>query len=59
MTLAERTRRFMEATPINVSEFCRRISISRTSLYDFLRGDLRLCDATQQRISEYLDKFNF
>ena len=54
MSLNERVKAFMKAVPLNVSKFCREISLSRAALYDFLNGDLQLSEATRQRISQYL-----
>lgn len=38
--------------------FCKRIGISASALYRFLKGDLYLSEETEQRISEYLEQFN-
>lgn len=57
--LKDRTRDFLRRLPVNVSAFCREISLSRSALYQWLRGDLRLSAASEKRIDHYLTELGF
>ena len=38
--------------------FCKRIGISTSALYQYLKGVLYLSEETEQRIYDYLEQFN-
>ena len=57
--LEQRVKRFLLEFGIPVTEFCRRIDLSTSCYYEWLRGDLKLCQATLSRIENYLAKYGF
>lgn len=57
-TIKERTVSYLKESQIPVTVFCRAIDLSRTSLYQFLNGELRLKDTTLDRIDKYLQNWN-
>lgn len=57
--LKERIKGYLEYTSIPVAKFCRRVDISTTTLYRFLKDDLRLSIETEERIKAYLEQYNF
>lgn len=59
MNLAERCFRFMSELGVPTTQFCKRINLSRTALYDWKNGKIKLSDATVARIDEYLKKYGF
>ena len=59
MTLADRCDCFVKALGIPVTQFCKRIELSRTCLYNWRNGKLRLSQATLDRIDQYLKCYGF
>ena len=59
MTLPERCENFITEMGVPVTKFCQNIKLSRTSLYDWKKGKLKLSDVTLKRIDEYLKKYGF
>ena len=59
MTLPERCLNFIQELGVPVTQFCKRINLSRTSLYDWKNGKIQLSAGTIKRIEEYLTKYGF
>lgn len=59
MTLPERCFSFIHELGIPITQFCKRINLSRTCLYDWKNGKIKLSDNTIKRIEEYLTKYGF
>lgn len=59
MKLKERCNKFIEEIGVPISVFCKNIGISRTQYYSWQRGDRNLSGYMEQRISDYLEKYNF
>lgn len=57
--LQDRCKRFLAELGIPVTKFCARISLSRTCLYDWFDGNLKLSQSTLDRINDFLTKYNF
>lgn len=56
--LGERIQRYLDITGSPMTKFCKRIGISTTAIYRYIKGDLRLSMQTETKIKEYLQKFN-
>lgn len=59
MTLAERCFKFIETVGVPITKFCRNINLSRTCLYDWKNGKIKLSDKTLERIESYISQFGF
>ncbi len=59
MNLKQRCLNLLSALDLPKTRFCRKIGISTQALNAWLRDDLKLSDATVQRIDEFLKKYNF
>lgn len=59
MTLYDRCECFLMTLGVPVTQFCKRIQLSRTCLYDWRDGKLRLSQATLDRIEGYISRFGF
>ena len=58
-SLQKRIRIFLSELGIPATAFCKRVSISYSAYQNWKRGACRLSQATQERISNYLSKYNF
>ena len=58
MTLSQRAQTFIKELGVPVLTFCRKVGISSTTYYDWLKGKA-LADTTLERIDTYLSKYNF
>lgn len=56
MTLKEQAKKILSECDIPVTKFCRRVGISGTSFYRWQSGDLRLSEATETRIRNYINE---
>lgn len=57
--LKSRIKKYIEATGVPMTKFCKRIDISVSAINRYLRDDLRLSIETEQRIKNYLELFGF
>jgi len=56
MELKTRVKMFLEDTGAKLSIFCRKVDISTTYYYNWMKGKVEFSDAIIQRITEYLDE---
>lgn len=56
MELKKRVKMFLEDTGATLSSFCRRMKISNTYYYMWMRGDIEFSDEIVNRITSYLDE---
>lgn len=54
-----RVSRFLDEMGTPVTKFCERVKIAGSTFYAWRAGQLALSDATLQRISDYIQKYNF
>jgi hypothetical protein len=59
MTLEARCKQMVNELGLPITRFCKNIKISTASYYDWQNQKLKLSDATQKRINEYLSKYGF
>jgi len=59
MTLQERCKKFMDELGIPVTSFCRRIDLSLSGYYGWKTGEIKLSQATLERIDSYLKHYGF
>ncbi len=59
MDLEKRCQRFVTELGIPTTQFCKRIDLSRTALYAWYNGNLRLSPDTLDRIEKYISKYGF
>lgn len=59
MKLKERCNKFIEEIGVPLTVFCKNVGISRTQYYSWQRGERNLSGNMEQRISDYLEKYNF
>lgn len=59
MNLYDRCDSFLKTLGVPVTQFCKRIQLSRTCLYDWRDGKLKLSQATLNRIEDYISSFGF
>ena len=57
--LIERCTKFIADAGIPVTVFCKKTGISPSTYYRWTSGDLKLSDKTEQRIKEYIEKFQY
>lgn len=57
--LKEKIKKFLEWSGMPKTVFCRRINISPSALYRYLKGDLYLSEETEQKIYDYLGQFDY
>ena len=57
--LLARCEKFMAELGIRKTAFCSRIELSTNGYFAWRAGNLKLSDATLQRIDSYLQKYNF
>lgn len=55
MELKERVRSFMDDTGAKLSVFCRKVQISATYYYAWMRGEVDFSENINNRIESYLD----
>lgn len=56
MELRNRVKNFLEDTGATIMAFCKRINISHTYFYKWIRGQLEFSDNVKERIVKYLDE---
>lgn len=56
MSLRERVKAFRADTGAKLSVFCRKVQISPTYYYAWMRGEIEVSDAIIDRITAYLDE---
>lgn len=56
MELKERVRSFMDDTGAKLSVFCRKVLISPTYYYAWMRGEVEFSGNINNRIETYLDE---
>ena len=59
MTLAQRCDNFVKTLGVPITKFCKNIGLSRTALYDWQHGKLKLSDNTLARIEQYITQYGF
>lgn len=59
MDIKTRCKKFMDELGVPVTNFCKRIELSPSSYYDWMRDKAKLSDATEKRIDKYLKKYGF
>lgn len=57
--LKSRVKHFLEDLELPVAVFCRKVKISHTAYYEWMKGSLNFTDETEDRIRAVLDKYNF
>ena len=57
--LKERIKRYLDATGVPMTQFCKRLNLCTASIYRYFKDDLRLSAETENRIKDYLKQFNF
>ncbi len=57
--LLDRCKQFMDVLGISVTNFCKRVHLSRSGFYAWKTGRISLSDATRQRIDNYLKQYHF
>ena len=57
--LIKRCMRFISELGVPVTTFCKKVEISSSTFYKWVSGDLKLSDKTEQRIKEYIEKFQY
>ena len=56
MELKERVRSFMNDTGAKLSVFCRKVQVSVTYYYAWMRGEVEFSENINNRIETYLDE---
>ena len=56
MELKERVKSFMDDTGSKLSVFCRKVQISPTYYYSWMRGNVEFSESINNRIKAYLDE---
>lgn len=56
MELKERVKMFMDDTGAKLGTFCRKVDISTTYYYNWMKGKVEFSDAIIGRITNYLDE---
>ncbi len=56
MDLKERVKMFMSDTGAKLSVFCRKVQISSTYYYAWMRGEIEPSESMGERIRTYLDE---
>ncbi|MCM1253242.1 MAG: hypothetical protein NC321_10505 [Clostridium sp.] len=56
MDLKERVKMFMNDTGAKLSVFCRKVQISSTYYYAWMRGEIEPSESMSDRIRVYLDE---
>lgn len=59
MSLRARVQRFFEDSGVNKTAFMKKVGISRSTLYNWLKGDITISVNIQNRIDHYLEQFNY
>lgn len=59
MKLKERCNKFIKEIGIPITVFCKNIGVSRTQYYAWQKGERNLPRNMEQRILDYLEKYNF
>ena len=57
--LLARCEQFMDELGITVTNFCKRVRLSRSGFYAWQAGRISLSNATQHRIDAYLKQYDF
>lgn len=56
MTTKEKTKKIIDEFQIPVAKFCRKVGISGAAYYRWQSGDLKLAEATETRIRNYINE---
>ena len=59
MSLVERLNKFLDEVGVPMTVVARKVGLSPQAIYQWKSGTLRLSDAAQLRIDEYLKGFNY
>ncbi|MBQ2174685.1 MAG: helix-turn-helix transcriptional regulator [Alphaproteobacteria bacterium] len=59
MSLVERLNKFLDEVGVPMTVVARKVGLSPQAIYQWKSGTLRLSDAAQSRIDEYLKGFNY
>lgn len=57
--LKQRTKKFLGELSIPITAFSRNVGISAVAYHAWMRNDLKLSASTEERISNYLKKYDF
>lgn len=57
--LKERAKKFIDELGVKVSVFSENVGISYISYYKWQKGNLKLSESTENRISDYLSRYGF
>ncbi len=57
--LKERAKKFIDELGVKATLFSKNVGISYMTFYKWQKGDLKLSESTEQRISDYLMKYGF
>lgn len=58
-TLKQRCKNYLNTFQTPTTKFCKRISLSYSGFYKWLRGDYELSAETQRRIDNFLSGYGF
>lgn len=58
MKLQDQTRKTLQETGLPISVFCRKIGISQTAFYRWLKEDLRLSEQKENNIRKHINKLS-
>lgn len=56
MNIKDQTKRIIIGFQIPVAKFCRQVGISSAAYYRWQSGDLKLAEATETRIRNYINE---
>lgn len=59
MDLEKRCQRFIAELGIPTTQFCKRIDLSRTALYAWYNGNLRLSQDALGRIEKFISRYGY
>lgn len=59
MSLVERLNKFLDEVGVPMTVVARKVELSPQAIYQWKSGALRLSEAAQSRLDEYLKSFNY
>ncbi len=57
--LSEKVKQFIDEMGMSKTMFCKKVNISYTTLYNWLKGTTNLSEETQERIANFIGKYGF
>jgi transcriptional regulator with XRE-family HTH domain len=57
--LRKRAKTFIDELGLTITAFCRNVGLSRTSVWEWLKGNRELSETSLERIDSYLRRYNF